>query len=548
MTKTTGDMSQAAVDLNTGVLLRFLVFMTIIMGIKAVISAGSAYFTNRYHGQTGYRFRDNFAKHFLGLPYSDFKKKNSGEVLSVYSNDVPASVEFVTKGTLGMIGEIITVLASVVFMITISPLYTLIFYVMFPVLIVMQSVISAPIQKLAIKMSEETANFNSVVNDSLQNTSTVVAYSLEDIMETRYLAAYDKYFAAFRKYLFTLLKLLISGIVATLAPFLVIASITAVSVINGGLSLAEFIAFTSIAGTAASWLTMLSQRLRDIKVSEAGAVRLNDNTEGSLEDVEAGKALLRESTGTVELRNISFSYGEGGEPVLDGVSIKIGRGERVAIVGGSGSGKSTILKLLLGLYEPQSGSLFISGQESKGISKNSLREHFAYVPQDSFLLPVSIRENIAGTKAENADMDKIIDSCRKAGVLGFIESLPDKFDTILSESAENVSGGQKQRIAIARALYRDAPILLFDEATSSLDPVIESEVLESVKAFMDGRTVIMVAHRRKAIAACDRIIVLENGKVSGTGSHEELLDTNRIYASLYASLEDPRVIGGTEVS
>ena len=219
---------------------------------------------------------------------------------------------------------------------------------------------------------------------------------------------------------------------------------------------------------------------------------------------------------------------------LDGVSFEIKRGSRVAFVGGSGSGKSTVLKLLLGLYAPQEGTLSVMGANTADISLESLRDVFAYVPQDSFLFPEPISGNITG-QSEVSDKAKLEKACRDAGILEFIESLPEGFDSTLSESAENVSGGQKQRIALARAFYRDAPIILFDEATSALDPATETAVLQSFNALADDKTIIMVAHRLKAIDFCDSIIVLDAGKIASIGTHDELITSCAIYKKLYES-------------
>jgi ABC-type bacteriocin/lantibiotic exporter with double-glycine peptidase domain len=232
---------------------------------------------------------------------------------------------------------------------------------------------------------------------------------------------------------------------------------------------------------------------------------------------------------------VSFAYGEDLPLALDSVSFNITPGSRIAFVGGSGSGKSTVLKLLLGLYEPDQGKITISRTDASSLAKNSLRDVFAYVPQDSFLFPESIGKNIAG--AREVDMARLEKAAANAGILDFIKSLPDGFDGVLSEAADNISGGQRQRIALARAFYKDAPVILFDEATAALDPATEAKILESLEGAASDKTIIMVAHRTKAIAACDLIVVMDGGKISAIGGHEELLKTNDISRNLY---EDQR--------
>jgi ABC-type multidrug transport system fused ATPase/permease subunit len=430
-------------------------------------------------------------------------------------------------------------------MMTINPLYTIIYFTVFPFFIWLQFKISAPIQSKARVMSQEMAGFNAVVNDCLQNTSLITAYSLENIVENRYLSAYDNYYTALKKYINSLLKLVISGTLATMTPFVFINVAAGYSVINGGMTVASFIAFTAVASTAGDWLNWLSQRLGTFKASQAGAVRLNENVSENIEDIYSGSEIIESQSDeiAVNFEDVSFSYGDKDSLALDSVSFKIRKNERVAIVGGSGSGKSTVLKLLLGLYEPLSGNISVSGRHISGISKTDLRSHLAYVPQDSFLFPYSIRQNVTCQNGalNNTEESKMIQACINAGILDFVNELPDRFDTVLSESSENISGGQKQRIALARAFYKDSPVLLLDEATSALDTVTENGVLDVINTLIEGRTVIMVAHRLKAILACENIIVMENGRITGTGTHKELLKNNKTYTAFYESQLDDEI-------
>jgi len=214
---------------------------------------------------------------------------------------------------------------------------------------------------------------------------------------------------------------------------------------------------------------------------------------------------------TISFTNVSFSYNEDSPLALDNVSFRVSPGSRVAFTGGSGSGKSTILKLLLGLYEQAEGQITIGDKDISMLSRESLRNAIAYVPQDSFLLPGTIGENIT---LENtiSDPARLKKACMEAGILDFINSLPNKWDSVLTESSENISGGQRQRIAMARAFYKDAPIILFDEATSALDPTTEAAILRSLSEAAKDKTVIMVAHREASITACDAKIHMEGGK------------------------------------
>jgi len=505
-----GEMSEAALGHDVDALLWLLLLVSGLTILRAVFSALSTLWLARFLATAGYNLRRHFISHFLGAPFAKVEEAGSGESLSIYSNDVPSAANLISTGIMEILSGFIAFSTSLTFLLFISPLYTGALVLAFIVMMAIVMALSMPMRKHAEAQSKETANFNAVVNDSLQNLSVVVSYDLDDIMEARYMAVYDRYMAASKRIAKASIPLVSSTFFALFGPIVVINVVLAFGVVNGNFTIADFIAYLATIMMVIGGISRVASGIGNLAPIVARAKRMNDNTGHESEERIGGETADLDNV-TINFRNVSFSYGEDSPLALDNVSFNISPGSRVAFAGGSGSGKSTILKLLMGLYEPKEGEIIIGGKDITILSKENLRNLFAYVPQDSFLMPGTIRENITldDTVADPLRLEK---ACADAGILGFINSLPNKWDSVLAESSENISGGQRQRIAMARAFYKNAPVILFDEATSALDPATETSILRSLDEAAKNKTVIMVAHRESAIAHCNRVIRMEEGK------------------------------------
>ncbi|MDE7283832.1 MAG: ABC transporter ATP-binding protein/permease [Lachnospiraceae bacterium] len=301
--------------------------------------------------------------------------------------------------------------------------------------------------------------------------------------------------------------------------------------IQGRLTIGGLVAFFALLPKMVEVINDMAYRTFNSKVALAAIERVFEILNTPVEPT--GSTISgTEDAPAIEFKDVSFSYEEG-VPVLNGISFKVPRGKTVAVVGASGGGKSTLLRLLCGFYRQQQGSILIEGVKLEDWNLEALRSRLSYVSQHSYLFPVSVGENIAMGKPEACE-DEIRMAAEAAYASGFISELPEKYDTLAGERGSRLSGGQVQRISIARAILKDAPMLLLDEATSALDVQSEAAVQKALDRLAEGRTTLVVAHRLSTIKNADHIVVIEHGRVAESGTHEELMERGRVYPKLYS--------------
>jgi len=543
----TGALSTATLEVDSASVRRLLIILTVIVAIRALFASLQAWFLGKFSGVVGFRLRENFAKYFLQQPFADFEKGNSGERLSVFTNDLPHAQSLISSAAIRMLGDFIMLITALIYMLSINLVLTIIFLISFPAIMLLQMLASIPMQKRQRTMLESSAKFNDVLNDSLSNMSTIVAYSLEESMEKRYMSAYLSYFKARIKNAWTLSFAVFIGIISAAIPVVIINILGSAAVINNNMTMTDFIAYTGIAVITAFWLANFSEVISYFITSKEGAVRFNEiindlkSQEHEPQSSSASKLCTINTETAIELSHLTFSYDIDEKNVFEDISFKCQTGEKIAIVGASGSGKSTLLKLLLGLYPIGDKMAYVFGTDISTINVSCLRDSISYVPQDSFLFSESVSENITGkaySELDASERSKLENACASSDILGYINALPCGFNAILSESSANISGGQRQRIALARALYKDAPILLLDEITASLDSASEKIILKNLME--SDKTVLMVAHRAQAIDTSDVIIVIDQGRINGVGTHSALLESSPLYANLYHALQNEK--------
>ncbi|MEN2280568.1 ABC transporter transmembrane domain-containing protein [Algoriphagus sp. SE2] len=465
------------------------------------------------------------------LPMTFFDKRRTGELISRITADVSLLQDTFSITLAEFFRQIVTLVAGVGFLLYNTPKLTLFMLGTFPVLVLIAMVFGKFIRRLSKKTQDELASANVIVEETLQSISTVKSFVGEAYESARYGKGLNsvvgvalrqaKYRGAFISFI---IFALFGGIVAVMWY-------GASLVDSGEMSVGELVSFvlytTFIGGSIAGLGDIYGQVQKAIGSSERVLEILDEETES-----EGGDVAL-DFQGKIDFKNIRFHYPTRPEvDVLKDLSFHVNPGEKVALAGHSGAGKSTIIQLLLRFYDVQNGSILVDDKSITNWDLKALRSKVGMVPQEVLLFGGSIRENISYAKP-NATEEEIILAAKKANAWQFISKFPEGLETMVGERGVKLSGGQRQRVAIARAILKNPSILILDEATSSLDAESESLVQEALDELMKGRTTIIIAHRLATIRKVDRIYVLKDGEIIEEGNHQDLLKREEgFYANL----------------
>ncbi len=467
--------------------------------------------------------RTNFFDKMLTLPIPFYETRRVGELTSRSTNDVDQLQDMLGATLPEFVRQMVTIVFGVAFIFYISPQLTLMMMCTFPVLVLIAVFYGKFIRKISKQRQDALANSNVVVEETLQNINTVKTFTNENYESKRYKSFMEK-----------VVETGIKGAVnrGGFSTFLILGLFGGfVSVIWYGTTLLKageifegdlfsFVLYTGFIGGAVGGLGDLYGRLqKTVGASERIFEILNEKSElDLLSDPDQNIKL----EGKIELKDITFSYPTRQDiNVLDGISLTVNRGDKIALAGYSGAGKSTIAQLIMQIYPLEQGKILFDGKDSSTYSIRQLRYNMAVVPQEVLLFGGTIGENITYGKP-GASKEELIEAAKKANAWQFITQFPEQLNTIVGERGVKLSGGQRQRIAIARAILKDPAILILDEATSSLDAESEKLVQDALEELMKNRTTIIIAHRLSTIRNVDTIFVLNKGKIMESGSFEQL--------------------------
>ena len=510
-------------------------YLILLLTFQSVFSYFRIYLFVNYTENTLAALRQAVYAHLIKLPMSYFVQQRVGDLNSRMSADISQIQDTLTTTLAEFLRQFILVIGGIIFLLIISPKLTLLMLAIVPVVAVAAVIFGRFIRKTSKEVQERIAESNTIIEETLQGISNVKAFANEFYENVRY-----------RKSTEAIVKNAIKGgkYRGAFASFIIFCLFGAiVSVIWFGIHLASqgqllisqlfsFIIYSAFVGVSFGGIAELYAQIQKAIGSVERVFEILDEEPEVLDIITEQTNIIRVE-GNVRFENVAFTYPSRKEiQVLKNITLTAKKGETIAVVGPSGSGKSTLIGLLLRFYDPESGTLYIDDKDAKSYSLTALRNNMAIVPQDVILFGGTIKENIAYGKP-NASISEIAEAARKANALEFIDSFPEKFETIVGERGIKLSGGQRQRIAIARAVLKDPSILIMDEATSSLDSESERVVQEALDKLMVGRTSFVIAHRLSTIRKADKIIVIDKGAVRESGTHEELmLLDNGMYRNL----------------
>ena len=502
------------------------VFSTVFLYIQGILMAN---ISQKYT----YKLRRDLSLKINKMPMSFFDKKDRGEVLSIITNDIDTLSQSLNQAATQLITSVVTVIGIAFMMFSINVVITLVVLVILPISVLIMAKIMGRSQKYFKNQQEYLGHVNGRIEEMFSGYDVVKAFNAEDKILNDFEIENKKLGETGWKSQF------ISGLMHPLMTFIgninyvVVAILGSYFTIKGKMSVGDIQSFISYSKNFTQPLAQIAQVSNMLQSMIAAAERVFEFLDSEEEEVSNNIVKLDNISGNVAFNHVKFGYNEN-QTVIKDFSVNVKSGQKVAIVGPTGAGKTTLIKLLMRFYRVNDGSILIDNKNINDLETDDLRKAFGMVLQDTWLFSGTIADNLRYGKLD-ATEDEITSASKAAYADHFIKTLPDGYNMILNEETDNISQGQKQLLTIARAILADPKVLILDEATSSVDTRTEILIQKAMDELMKGRTSFIIAHRLSTIKNADLILVMDEGDIVETGTHKELLDKNGFYASLYNS-------------
>lgn len=480
-----------------------------------------------------YRLRKQLEDKIHKLPFSFFDKRQRGEILSIVTNDIDTMHICFNQALTQTITSVTTVVGILIMMITINIPMTVIALLILPISVLFMMVIVKRSQKYFSANQSNLGHVNGSIEEMFSGHNIVKSFNTEERMLESFSENNKKlYESGWKSQFYGGLMHPIMNSIGNLG-YVGIAILGGYNIIKGNINVGDLQSFITYSKNFTQPITSLAQVFNQIQSMVAAAERIFEFLDAPEEKFAKAKVSTDEIKGHVEFKHVKFGYDKN-QMIIKDFSAKVKPGEKVAIVGPTGAGKTTMVKLLMHFYNLNDGSIIIDGHDVNEYDVHELRKNIAMVLQDTWLYSGTIKENLRYGRLDASD-EEIIIAAKAANAHDFIKALPDGYDTIIDEDINNISQGQKQLLTIARAILADSKILILDEATSSVDTRTEELIQESMDKLMEGRTSFIIAHRLSTIKNADLILVMDQGDIVEKGTHEELLKKDGFYAKIYNS-------------
>ncbi len=540
--KVLGDFTdELSHGLLTGPLVLDYSLMLLLVGAGHIVFNGAAMYLIMYVGRMFEKMvRTRLFRHFTGLSERFCASNGVGKLLSYFMNDVTAVRESISMGINQAANATLLLVSAITMMLYIGIPYYLILASVLPLLFIPFIVIrlGPVIRQRSMKVQEALGKMTETAEEQFGGIRVTKKFAVEGIMNERFGKTVDQ----IRSDQLRLVR--VSSFFQALIPFLgTISLVIALAyggylTVTGGITIGNFVSLTLYIRMLMNPLQQIGNVINSIQRSRASLHRLNEllAKESDIKELENAKSLAMDEA-MIAIQGLNFSYQPTSAPVLKDISLTVQKGMTVGIIGRTGSGKTTLMKLLLRTYEASPGTIYFDDTDIRELTLESLRTQIAYVPQDGFLFSTTIKENIAFYNRE-VDFEAIETAAKQAEMSESIYSFPDQFDTKLGERGLTLSGGQRQRLSLARGLIKNAPVMILDDSVSAVDAVTETAIIDMIQQERQGKTTIIIAHRISAIKHADLILVMDDGEIVARGTHEELLEQQGLYAQLHAIQEE----------